>query len=181
MALAHLHVLRRNDLVVYDRGYFSYVLLYFHIKQGIHAVFRLKKNAYKVIDEFMSSEATDRVVVIIPSITRQQEILAHYPDIDFIPLRLRLIKYVIAETTFTLGTTRVDEALYRTAEFAELYHARWGVGVSGEGHIIQSVKVRPGSKDSGFVAWEAPWRESKTVEPSDPVHLGCTATHQVVT
>ncbi len=127
MALSHLQVLRPNDLVVYDRGYFSYVVLYFHIKQGIHAVFRLKKNSYKVIDEFMASEATDRVVDIEPSITRQQEILAHYPDMDFIPLRLRLIKYVIAETTFTLGTTLVDEALYRTAEFAKLYHARWGV------------------------------------------------------
>ena len=40
MALSHLRVLRRNDLVVYDRGYFSYVLLYAHIKQAIHAVFR---------------------------------------------------------------------------------------------------------------------------------------------
>jgi hypothetical protein len=60
-------------------------------------------------------------------------------------------------------------------------NARWEIGVSGEGHITQSVEVRPRSKDSGLVAWEAPWRESKTVEPSDVVHLGCTATHQVVT
>ncbi len=127
MALSHLQALRRNDLIVYDRGYFSYVLLYFSVKQGIHAVFRLKKNSYKVIDEFMSSEATDRVVDIEPSITRQKEILAQYPDIDFIPLRLRLIKYVIFETTYTLGTTLIDDTAYRTAEFAELYHSRWGV------------------------------------------------------
>ena len=30
-----------------------------------------------------------------------------------------------------------------------------------------SVKVRPEPKDSGFEAREAPWRESKTAEPSD--------------
>ena len=30
-----------------------------------------------------------------------------------------------------------------------------------------SVKVRPKPKDSGFEASEAPWRESKTAEPSD--------------
>jgi len=30
-----------------------------------------------------------------------------------------------------------------------------------------SVKVRPKPKDSGFEAREAPWRESKTAEPSD--------------
>lgn len=127
MALSHLQVLRRNDLVVYDRGYFSYALLYFHIQQDLHAVFRLKKSSYQVIDDFMSSDATDRVVDIEPSITRQKEILAQQPDINFSPLRLRLINYVIADTTFTLGTTLIDEALYHAAEFAELYHARWGV------------------------------------------------------
>jgi hypothetical protein len=30
-----------------------------------------------------------------------------------------------------------------------------------------SVKVRPEPKDSGSEAREAPWRESKTAEPSD--------------
>jgi len=46
---------------------------------------------------------------------------------------------------------------------------RWGVVVSSQGHILQSVEVRPRLKDSGLVAWEAPWRESKTAEPSDNV------------
>jgi hypothetical protein len=36
-----------------------------------------------------------------------------------------------------------------------------------KGHAVMSVKVRPGPKDSGFEAREAPWRESKTAEPSD--------------
>jgi hypothetical protein len=46
---------------------------------------------------------------------------------------------------------------------------RWGIAVSSQGHINQSVKVRPRLKDSGLVAWEALWRESKTVEPSDNI------------
>ena len=37
------------------------------------------------------------------------------------------------------------------------------------GHINQSVKVRPRLKDSGLIAWEVPWRESKTVEPPDNI------------
>ena len=48
-----------------------------------------------------------------------------------------------------------------------VYHDRWKIGVSSKGHITQSVKVRPRSKDSHLVAWEAPWRETKAVEPSD--------------
>jgi hypothetical protein len=47
------------------------------------------------------------------------------------------------------------------------YGCGWWMGVSREGHIIQSVKVRPGIKGSVPVAWEAPWRESKMVKPSD--------------
>jgi hypothetical protein len=55
------------------------------------------------------------------------------------------------------------------AELGALFWQRWNVGVPGEGHIIQSVKIRPRPRDSGLVAWEAPWRESKTVKPSDHV------------
>ncbi len=41
--------------------------------------------------------------------------------------------------------------------------------MSREGHINQSVKVRPRPGDSSLVAREAPWRESKTVRPSDNI------------
>ena len=45
--------------------------------------------------------------------------------------------------------------------------SRWEIGVSREGYINQSVRVRPRPKDSGLVAREVSWRESKTTEPSD--------------
>jgi hypothetical protein len=41
--------------------------------------------------------------------------------------------------------------------------------VSRQGHINQSVKVRPRRTDSGLVAGEAPWSESNTVMPSDNI------------
>ena len=50
---------------------------------------------------------------------------------------------------------------------AAIYKERWQVGVSSQGHIVQPVKVRPRPTDSGLVAGEASWRESKTAEPSD--------------
>ena len=53
--------------------------------------------------------------------------------------------------------------------------------MSGKGCLIQSVKVRPRPRDSSLVAWEVPWRESKTVKPSDNVLTWSTATYQVVT
>ena len=53
------------------------------------------------------------------------------------------------------------------ATIAEVYKERWQIGVSSQGHIIQSVKVRPRPTDSGLVAWEASWSESETMKPSD--------------
>jgi hypothetical protein len=76
-----------------------------------------------------------------------------------------------------LLTNRMAETLEPVVELIDWYRRRWRIGVSGQGHITQSVQVRPRLTDSGLVAWEAPWRESKTVKPSDLVHLGCTATH----
>jgi hypothetical protein len=52
---------------------------------------------------------------------------------------------------------------------ARIYKERWQIGVSSQGHIVQSVRDRPRPKDSGLVAGEAPWRESKTAEPSDNI------------
>ena len=62
------------------------------------------------------------------------------------------------------------EQVFRMAFAAakeNIYVKRWQVGVSSQGHIIQSVRDRPRSKDSDLVAGEVSWRESKTAEPSD--------------
>jgi hypothetical protein len=63
------------------------------------------------------------------------------------------------------------------AQLARLYGKRWSIGVSREGHRIQSVEVRPRRKDSGLGAWEAPWRANKTVEPSDNMRRKAQAQH----
>jgi hypothetical protein len=89
---------------------------------------------------------------------------------------LRLI--VIAPTPYHKNkSTRVyyrDPAYLLTTDLSssvkqllQIYFDRWQIGVSSQGHIVQSVRDRSGPKDSGLVAGEAPWRESKTAEPSD--------------
>jgi hypothetical protein len=74
-----------------------------------------------------------------------------------------------AEPIYRLIATILDPAAAPAKELAALYHERWEIGVSSQGHIVQSVGDRPGLKDSGLVAGEAPWRESKTAEPSDNI------------
>ncbi len=127
VALSHLQILRPNDVVAYDRGYFSYAMAYYHIKREVHAVFRLQKNANKVIEEFFLSNDTDKVVVIEPTKDNQRDIMSKHPDIVLIPIKVRLIKYFIAGKPYILATTLLDRNLYKAEDLIEVYHSRWGV------------------------------------------------------
>jgi hypothetical protein len=66
-------------------------------------------------------------------------------------------------------TSLSREARPAQALYEELYCGRGDMGVSRQGHINQSVKVRPRLEDSSLVAREAPWSESKTAKPSDNI------------
>src|SRR5207248_534064 len=113
LALGHLETLQRNDIVVYDRGYFSYAMLHAHHKKGIHAVFRLAKSSIKIIDEFMLSADTERLITIDPNAQSRKDIRKKHPNIDVIPLQLRLIKYTINDITYAIGTTLLDKERYK--------------------------------------------------------------------
>jgi hypothetical protein len=126
-AIAHMEVLEPDDAVVYDRGYFSYLLLHRHWQAGIHAIFRLQENSSSGITAFLASPQTDTEISLLPSPQIQKQIRSQYPDIDVIPLKLRLIKYKIADTVFCLGTTLLDSHRYRWQDFIDVYHGRWGI------------------------------------------------------
>jgi hypothetical protein len=86
------------------------------------------------------------------------------------PFRPRLIVRWNPETKrFDSLITNLPHDRYAISTICLGYTRRWQVGVSSQGHLIQSVQVRPRPKGSSLVAWEAPWRESKTVKPSDIV------------
>ena len=125
LALSHLKTLRPGDVVVYDRGYFSYAMLWAHQRQGVDVVFRLARRAGTLIDAFMDGREIDTIVTLEVAPARQQAIREEHPDIAFRPLSLRLIKYVIDGKTYTLGTTLLDSDGYPHTAFPDLYHARW--------------------------------------------------------
>jgi hypothetical protein len=126
-ALGHLQVLLPEDIVVYDRGYFSYVLLHRHVQNGIHAIFRLQENSSSAIKAFFSSPQTDLEITWLPSPQTQAEIRSQYPDLQFLPLKLRLLKYRIGDSVFCLGTTLLDAERYPLQDFIDVYHGRWGI------------------------------------------------------
>jgi hypothetical protein len=126
-AMRHLEVLQTDDVVVYDRGYFSYLMLHRHVQTGIHAIFRLQENGSSAIKAFFASPETDTEITLEPSPQKRAEIRAQYPDLDIVPLKMRLLKYKIADSLFCLGTTLRDAHRYPLQEFIDVYHSRWGI------------------------------------------------------
>jgi hypothetical protein len=127
-AMRHLEVLQSNDVVVYDRGYFSYLLLHRHCQTGIHAIFRLQESSATVIQGFFSGTQTDTEVSIEPSPSTRASIRSQHPNLDIVPLKMRLLKYQIAGSTFCLGTTLVAaHQRYPLEQFIQVYHSRWGI------------------------------------------------------
>ena len=129
-AAVHLSALKASDVVVYDRGYFSYVMLHRHLEAGVHAVFRLAKSSASAINKFMQSAETDTVVSIFPSRPTLADIAKLHPGLEIVPRKIRLVKYEFNDTTYCLGTTLVGEQNDESVlvqDLADLYHARWGV------------------------------------------------------
>jgi hypothetical protein len=125
-ALGHFASLSNGDVVIYDRGYFSYAFLEFHIRQGIHGVFRLSRHTLKPIVAFMESGEPERVITLeITDPKSRKDILKANPEVVFRPLTIRLIKYEIDGQSYFLATTLID-GRYPKEHFTELYHERWG-------------------------------------------------------
>ena len=126
-ALAHLPALEPRDVVVYDRGYYSFELLCAHRERGLHAVFRIRRKAGKALDRFIDSKKTDTVCAILPGRDALRELSRKHPGKRWRPLPLRLVKYTRGATEYVVGTTLLDSRRYRVAALADLYHARWGI------------------------------------------------------
>ena len=127
-AMRHLERLHPSDVVVYDRGYFSYPLLHRHCETGIHAIFRLQESRATAIRAFFQSAQPEAEVTINPSPRTRANLRSQYPDLNIIPLNMRLLKYDIAGSRVCLGTTLVDaHHRYPLQAFMDVYHARWGI------------------------------------------------------
>ena len=118
-ALAHLAHAGEGDVIVYDRGYYSFAMLHTHIARGLHCVLRIPGNACPALDEFIASDRTDQVIDLDPprddTERRGQS------------CRVRLVKYVVADTQYCLATTLLDSRKYSIEVLSDLYHGRWSI------------------------------------------------------
>lgn len=126
-ALRHLEVLEPNDVVVFDRGYISYLLLHEFHNKGVHVIFRLQEGAVnKEFEAFMKGSKTDEIIRYIPSERVIYEFKKQGYFLQRKPISFRLIKHIIKGETYLYGTTLFAEK-YPAECFYDLYHERWGI------------------------------------------------------
>ena len=118
-ALTHLDHAAEGDVIVYDRGYWSFAMALAHQDRGLDFVFRLKKAASPVFDDFTASGETERTVTL--DAPRDETALRGRS------LRVRLVKYVAGDTEFRLATSLHDGGRFDVQALSDMYHGRWGV------------------------------------------------------
>ena len=160
--LADSFNLNPGSIVTIDRGYTDYALFGRWTLAGVFFVTRLKDNAvFTVETEFeVPQNRNIRADQIIQLTGAQAQ--TDCPG----PLRRLVVWDADNEREIVLLTNLFD---FGATTIAAIYKERWKIGVSSQGHIVQPVRDRPRPTDSGLVAWEASWRESKMAEPSDNI------------
>jgi len=62
-AIEHMKILSSNDIMIFDRGYFSYLLFYLSLEYGIHVIFRMQKGSTnEKIEEFWNGNENDKII-----------------------------------------------------------------------------------------------------------------------
>ena len=67
LALKHKPYWRKNDLIIYDRGYPSYDFINEHLTAGVDALARVRKNQNTAVITFINSKKRTAIVDILPA------------------------------------------------------------------------------------------------------------------
>jgi hypothetical protein len=125
MALSHAHQWKKNDLIIYDRGYPSYDFINEHIKQSVDCLIRVKVSWSSVVAAFVAGGKSSLVTEISP---KQKQSFTDKTYNKDTKLKIRLLRIELPNGEVeVLMTTLLDSKKYSTKMFKELYFMRWGV------------------------------------------------------
>lgn len=126
LALMHSCHWKKGDLIIYDRGYPSYNLIYEHISAKIDCLIRVKTSyGFSVISSFVASGKKTLVAELSPA---QNQSFNGKPYGKDSTVRIRLVRVELASGEVeVLITTLLDSRKYPNRMFGQLYFFRWGI------------------------------------------------------
>lgn len=125
LLLKHLDRIKAGDLLLLDRGYPSYALLFLLKGKGIEFCIRLRENWWKEAKVLIDEDLDDKIVEFtLPDkdVANLAESLSDVPE----KLSFRLVKVKLENGEYEiLCTSLLDTVEHPAEEFSELYHLRW--------------------------------------------------------
>ena len=124
-AIEHLEYTKPKDLVIYDRGYPSFQLIFEHYRRNIDFVIRAKKDFNNEIIAFYASGDITKTVQIFPGKnTKISDKPYNYQTYQMV--RLVRVELPNGESEILI-TSLLDGKKYPSKIFKNLYFQRWGV------------------------------------------------------
>jgi hypothetical protein len=125
--LRHMDVMKSDDIVILDRGYFSYLILHQATEKNINLVCRMQPGGVNGdVKAFFESKEIDKIIDYYPSIPTQYTIKKQGCNLNYHKIKLRLFKYTIGNETYVCSTALLDPS-YTIEELSILYHSRWEI------------------------------------------------------
>lgn len=122
---SHKKNLKQGDIITMDRGYASYRMLSFCIKNKVDFVIRFSNSSFKEVNSFWESEE-DQKTLEIPIRESKKKLVKEEGLLGKVKLRLIRVKLSTGEIE-VLGTSLFDEKEYPKEDFKEIYNKRWGI------------------------------------------------------
>ena len=114
-----------NDLIIYDRGYPSFELIYEHYQKNLHFLMRMPLDFSQVVRDFVASGKTSQIVEIKPG---QKKSFENKPYTKSSTLKIRLLRITLNSGGIeVLATSLLDSKHYGNEVFKELYFKRWKI------------------------------------------------------
>lgn len=125
LLMQHLDHVKPGDLLLLDRGYPSFFLLFLLKAKGIEFCVRLKDDWWLKVKDFTESSDKERIVTFtLPKKDRAK--LKDFPHMLDTEITCRLIKIELENgEKEVLCTSLTDTQTYLYEEFEQLYHYRW--------------------------------------------------------
>ena len=125
LLMQHLTKINTGDMLLLDRGYPSFWLLFLLRARGIEFCVRLKEDWWLKVKDFNQSNEKERIVTFsLPKKDRAK--LKDYPHMQDTEITCRLVKVELANgEKEILCTSLTDCEKYPYSDFEQLYHYRW--------------------------------------------------------
>jgi len=124
---SHLDKIKPGELLLLDRGYPSFALLFTLMARKIEFCVRMKEDWWLSVKDFVESGEKERIVHFkLPQ--KDIKVLKDYPEFLDKEIKCRLVCVTLENgEKEVLCTSLTDMEKYSHEDFAELYHHRWSI------------------------------------------------------